>query len=148
MHTISNKWHQINKIITCIISSCHTFNMHLNVPICSYSGSDIEMKRLIPQRVQCLFSTPRFLFSHIIGWWWVEAQMQGMVGVPMMPRMGTSLFCLQTEARSPANDTGIHFLEGYCAHPSGSLGTLRELDVCQRLCCALKIEKRREWDRE
>lgn len=96
----------------------------------------IEMKRLIPQRVQCLFSTPRFLFSCIIGWWWVEAQMQGMVGVPM-PRMGTSVFCLQTEARSPANDTGIHFLEGYCAHPSGSLGTLRELDVCQRLCCAL-----------
>ncbi len=84
MHTISNKWHQINKIITCIISSYHTFNMHLNVPICSSSGSDIEMKRLVPQRVQCLFSTPRFLFSHIIGWWWVEAQMQGMVGVPMM----------------------------------------------------------------
>lgn len=62
---------------------------------------------------------------------------RGLEHRPMMPRMGTSLFCLQTEARSPANDTGIHFLEGYCAHPSGSLGTLRELDVCQRLCCAL-----------
>lgn len=57
--------------------------------------------------------------------------MQRMVGVPMKPRMGTSVFCLQTEARSPANDTGIHFLEGYCVNPSGSLGTLRELDVCQ-----------------
>jgi len=73
--------------------------------------------------------------------------MQGMVGVPMMPENGNLCILSANIGTGPANDTGIHFLEGYCAHPSGSLCTLRELDVCQHHCmCSNKIEKKREGE--
>lgn len=57
---------------------------------------------------------PLVLFSLIIGWLWVEAQIQGVLGVPMMLPDGH----LHTVDRgqSMANDIGIHFLEGYAAH--------------------------------
>lgn len=56
--------------------------------------------------------------------------------------------CKQKQGIRPMTREYISLKVTACAHPRGSLGALRELDVCQHHCmCSNKIEKRREGER-